>query len=397
MDLQRLFLFLIFSFSLVLVWDGWQRYQHPDRFVPATEAISTSKVSAKKETIPLNSLPEVRQSQGVNTQQSGSTEGRTIKVKTDLVEAEISTVGGDIRKLALLKHPDSLDKTKPIILFEKGEGTHNYVAQTGLLGEGLPNHNSLFSADRGSYELLDNEDQLQVRLKSLETNRIKATKIITFHKASYLIDIDYELENTGNQTVSTSPYFQFIRDSQSPRGSSKFLPTYTGGAVYTEQEKFQKIDFNSIEKGSAEYPKKVEDGWIGMLQHYFVSAWLPPANVGREYFSRKLDGDSYSIGLVQQEIIIEPGKKAHLSSRLYAGPAKTGLDKIAPGLGLTVDYGWLTVIATPLFWVMTHFNDWTHNWGIAIILLTVLIKLIFFPLSAASYRSMAKMRLVAPK
>jgi len=397
MDLQRLFLFLIFSFSLVLVWDGWQRYQHPDRFAQPTEATANPTLNTQKATIPPNSSAEARQSEGVITQQPGLIEGRTILVKTDLVEAEISTVGGNIRKLALLQHPDSLDKTRPIILFEQGEGTHNYIAQTGLLGAGLPNHNSLFSADRESYELLKNEDQLQVRLKSLENRRIQVTKIITFHKASYLIDVVYELENTSNQIVSTSPYFQFIRDSQSPRGSSKFLPTYTGGAVYTEQEKFQKIDFNSIESGSAEYPKKVEDGWIGMLQHYFVSAWLPPDNVGREYFSRKLDGDSYSIGLVQQEINIEPGKKAHLSSRLYAGPAKTGLDKIAPGLGLTVDYGWLTVIATPLFWVMTHFNDWTHNWGIAIILLTVLIKLIFFPLSAASYRSMAKMRLVAPK
>jgi YidC/Oxa1 family membrane protein insertase len=212
-----------------------------------------------------------------------------------------------------------------------------------------------------------------------------------------LIDVDYELENTGQLSVTASSYFQLIRNSAAPAGSSRFLPTYTGMAVYTEAEKFQKIDFVDIEKGKAEHPKQADNGWIGMLQHYFVAIWLPKEKTNREYFTRKLDGDSYAVGVITPGLIVDPGQKAVVSATLYAGPAQTDLDEIAPGLGLTVDYGWLTVLSAPLFWAMSLFNDWTHNWGIAIILLTVLIKLIFFPLSAASYRSMAKMRLVAPK
>jgi YidC/Oxa1 family membrane protein insertase len=145
------------------------------------------------------------------------------------------------------------------------------------------------------------------------------------------------------------------------------------------------------------YPKQANDGWIGILQHYFVAAWLPKEKANREYFTRKLDGDAYAVGVILAEQTIDPGQKTVMGATLYAGPALTDLDEIAPGLGLTVDYGWLTILSAPLFWVMALLFDWTHNWGAAIILLTVLIKLLFFPLSAASYRSMAKMRVVAPK
>ncbi len=388
MDLQRLFLFLIFAFSLVLVWDGWQRYQNPELYVQQ-EAVAAKDQAA-------SGLPSAG-AQAAPAQQAARPEAKTIKVKTDLFEAEISTVGGDISRLALLKHPDGEDQTKPLVLFERGTGTHNYVAQSGLLGAGLPNHNSAFVAERESYELAANADRVQVRLKADGASPLQATKVITFHKDSYLIDVAYELENAGQQPVAASSYFQLVRDSVPPAGSSMFLPTFTGPAVYTDREKFQKVEFADIEKGQTEHQKQAEDGWIGMLQHYFVAAWLPDAKTGREYFTRKLDGDMYSAGVVLPETVVQPGQKAVVATRLYAGPAKSDLDEIAPGLGLTVDYGWLTVIAAPLFWVMSLFYDWTGNWGIAIILLTIVIKLLFFPLSAASYRSMAKMRLVTPK
>jgi YidC/Oxa1 family membrane protein insertase len=226
---------------------------------------------------------------------------------------------------------------------------------------------------------------------------LQVIKTITFHKGSYLIDIAYELDNMGQQAVTASSYFQLVRDSVAPAGSLRFLPTYTGAAVYTDKEKFQKVPFTDIEKNKAKFIKQADNGWIGILQHYFVAAWIPKENTNREYFTRKLDGDLYSVGMVLPAVVIEPGQNTVQSVGLYAGPTEATLDKIAPGLGLTVDYGWLTIIATPLFWVMSLFYAWTHNWGVAIILLTVLIKLIFFPLSAASYRSMAKMRVVAPK
>jgi len=400
MDLQRLFLFLIFVFSLALVWDGWQRHQHPEQYVQ--QNATTNDALPKQQVTPLAAsmpavLPPAASTQAAITRQPIQAIGKTIYIKTDILEAEINTIGGDISRLALLKHPDGLDKNKPLVLFHRGEGTHNYVAQSGLLGTGLPNHNSSYISEQERYELAGNAEQVQVRLTAEGDATLKTVKVITFHKGSYLIDVAYELENTGQQAVTASSYFQLIRDSAALAGSSMFLPTYVGAAVYTDQEKFQKVEFPEIEKGKTDYPKQANDGWIGILQHYFVAVWLPKEKTGREYFTRKLDGDSYAVGVILPEQAINPGQKVLVGTKLYAGPALTNLDKIAPGLGLTVDYGWLTVLSAPLFWVMALFYDWTHNWGIAIILLTVLIKLLFFPLSAASYRSMAKMRVVAPK
>jgi len=413
MDLQRVFLFLIFVFSLVLVWDGWQRYQHPEQHIQ--ESAQTNKDLSKSQTslpsntglpaanafrVPVPPAIDVAGHAAIAQQTIQSAQratGKIIRVKTDFLEAEISTIGGDITRLSFLKQPDSLDKNRPLVLFHRGEGTHNYVAQSGLLGANLPNHNSTYVSEQDQYELSANSDQIQVRLKADTGTTLQVIKTITFHKSSYLIDIAYELDNTGRQAVTASSYFQLVRDSVAPAGSLRFLPTYTGAAVYTDKEKFQKVPFTDIEKNKAKFVKQADNGWIGILQHYFVAAWIPKENTNREYFTRKLDGDLYSVGMVLPAVVIEPGHNAVESVGLYAGPTEATLDKIAPGLGLTVDYGWLTIIATPLFWVMSLFYAWTHNWGVAIIMLTVLIKLIFFPLSAASYRSMAKMRLVAPK
>ena len=395
MDLQRLFLFLIFVFSLGLVWDGWQRHQHPEQYIQQSAAINEGV--PKPQVASSSAVTPASIAQDLAQQSAGQSAGKIIHVKTDILEAEISTIGGDISRLALLKHPDGLDKNKPLVLFQRGTGTHNYVAQSGLLGAGLPNHNSPFVSEQDQYVLAGNAEQVQVRLKAEGDGTLKVAKIITFHKGSYLVDIAYELENTGQQAATTSSYFQLIRDSAALTGSSMFLPTYVGAAVYTDKEKFQKVDFPAIEKGKVDYPKQADEGWIGILQHYFVAVWLPKEKTNREYFTRKLDGDSYSVGVILPEQAVNPGQKVLIGTTLYAGPAQVDLDKIAPGLGLTVDYGWLTILSAPLFWVMALFYDWTHNWGLAIILLTVLIKLLFFPLSAASYRSMAKMRVVAPK
>lgn len=391
----------------MMIWDGWQRHANPivpqsissDVIKPQVQSLDSPQSSVSNTSpVPVSSSTVKSSEQVVTTEQTSlRATGKKVRVKTDFLEAEISTIGGDIERLVLVNHPDALDKNKPFVIFQRGKGTHNYIAQSGLLGAGLPNHNSLYFSEKDLYELSGNAEQVQVRLKAEGDSKLKVTKVITFHKGSYLIEVAYDLENTGQQSVSASSYYQLVRDSIAPAGSMRFLPTYTGIAVYTDKEKFKKVDFTDIEKGKVEYPKQADDGWIGILQHYFVAAWLPKEKTDREYFTRKLDGDSYAVGLITPSLAIDPGQKASVRSNLYAGPALADLDNIAPGLGLTVDYGWLTIIANPLFWVMALFNSWAHNWGIAIILLTVLIKLIFFPLSAASYRSMAKMRLVAPK
>ncbi len=398
MDFQRLFLFLIFSFSLLLVWDGWQRYQNP---LPVVQQTASSKAESavlgtQPAAAPVTSAPAAEKI--VAEQPLGNrANGKVIRVKTDLVEAEINTVGGDIQQLAFLQHPEAKDKNKPLELFHVGRGTHNYMEQSGLLGEGMPNHNSTFAAEQDSYVLANNAEQVQVRLAAEAANGIKVIKVITFRRASYLIDIAYMIENGGTTTLDSSAYFQLTRNSAEPAAASKFVPTYTGAAVYTEKEKLQKVDFAAIEKGKTEYPKQSNDGWIGILQHYFVAAWVAKDHSSREFFTRKLDGDQYTVGIVQPIAAIAPGQKAKLGVGLYVGPAQASLDQITPGLGLSVDYGWMTVISAPLFWLMSKIHLLVNNWGVAIILLTLLIKLIFFPLSAASYRSMAKMRVVAPK
>lgn len=394
MDFQRLFLFLIFSFSVLLLWDNWQRYQHPE-VVTSSAATTPASVSTATSTETKQVSPNENSSK-VETQKS-SQKGEKVTVKTDIFIAEINTIGGDLRRLEFLKHRDALDKNKPFVLLNN-RGSKEYIAQSGLLGNGLPTHNSLFTVKEGNdLQLAQGKDEIQVHLEATSQSGIKVIKTYTFHRGSYLIDIDYKIDNGGATALAPSAYFQLVRDDSKPEGDSKFVPTYTGPAVYTEQEKFQKINFSDIEKNKANYPKTANNGWIAMLQHYFVAAWLPKGDIKREFYTKSLDHGLYSAGVILPVATIEPGKSQSIGISLYAGPAQTSLNKIAQGLGLTVDYGWLTIIATPLFWLLTQLHGFVQNWGIAIILLTVLIKLAFFPLSAASYRSMAKMRVVAPK
>ncbi len=389
MNLHRLLLLVTFFLSLVMVWDGWQRYQHPELArIEHVKKVDGGDVPTSHLKAPgAAALPQAA---------SAVASGEVIRVKTDTLNVEINTLGGDIQRLDFLKHPDGEDKSKPFNLFKRGIGSHQYAAQSGLLGAGLPNHNTPFAVEKRDYDL-GNAEQLQVRLQAPSMNGLNVVKVLTFKKGSYLIDVAYEVQNTGTTPLTTSAYFQLVRDGEAPAGGSKFVPTYTGAAVYTDKEKFQKVDFANIDKGKVEYPRESNDGWIGLVQHYFVAAWLPKGNSPREFFTRKLDSGLYSVGAVVPMASIAPGAKGQVSMPLYAGPAQSNLDKVAPGLGLTVDYGWLTVIAAPIFWVMTMLHSVVGNWGVAIIVLTILIKLAFFPLSAASYRSMAKMRVVAPK
>ncbi len=387
MDFQRIFLFLIFTFSVYLLWDGWQREQNPvPVFVSAASTPVASTSLAIKEKTVTPSISSNRLAQ----------KGETITVRTDFFRAEINTLGGDIRHVELLKHFDTVDKSKPFVLFQYGEG-HKYTAQSGLLGTDLPTHNTIYKAQATEYELKDGKDSIEIRLFATGATDTRITKVFVFYKSSYLIDVNYEIDNLSKQNLESSAYFQLVRDEVQPVGSTWFVPTYTGPAVYTDKEKYQKIDFASIAKNDSSIPKNADNGWVGMLQHYFVAAWLPKGDTPREFFAKKLDENLFSVGLILPLATIEPGQQGTISVPLYVGPAQSTLDSVATGLGLTVDYGFLTIIAKPIFWLLNYIHDWVQNWGLAIIILTILIKLAFFPLSAASYRSMAKMKLVAPK
>ncbi|HVS26913.1 MAG TPA: membrane protein insertase YidC [Burkholderiales bacterium] len=392
MDTQKLFLLIVFSLSVYLLVDAWQREKNPAP-VDATQQTGKTQQAA-----PTPGEKLIEKSQVVAAPQGGSLQsGDKISVKTDYLLAEVDTLGGDLRRLELLKHRDTLDKSINFVLLQSVP-EHVYVAQSGLIGPDLPNHKTRFSAENTIYELKPGADRVMVRLSAPEIAGIKVAKIYTFHKSSYVIDVAYEISNGGTQPIQPFSYFQFLRDDNSPAGETKLVPTYTGPAIYTEQEKFEKIEFSSIVKGKAKYPKNADNGWIAILQHYFLAAWLPKDKTPREFYMKKLDDKLYSVGVILPASNIEPGKTASISVPLYAGPQEQdALSKLAPGLGLTVDYGWLTVIALPLFWVLSWLHKWAQNWGVAIIMLTVIIKLLFYPLSATSYRSMAKMRMLAPK
>jgi YidC/Oxa1 family membrane protein insertase len=383
MDTQRLILFLVFSFSLLFLWQEWQKEHRP-----AVPAAPPSPLSAPAPSAPATA-PGASVVPAVNAPQSG----QRVHARTDTMAAEIDTLGGDLVYLELLQHRDTLDGSKNLVLLGP---EHRYSAQSGLTG-GLPFHRTLFTTAELETSLAPGKDHLEVRLEASAPGGVKVTKILTFHRASYQIDMTEEIRNGTASPLSTFAYFQLTRDGKAPAGDPRMAQTYTGAALYTEQDKFQKLPFSDIDKGKLP-SKKSSDGWIAIVQHYFVAALLPPDKVQRDFYTSRLAEEFYSVGVKIPVGPIAPGAAESVVVALYAGPQyQDNLDAVAPGLQLVVDYGNFKMISEPLFWVLKFFHGWMGNWGLAIILLTVVIKLIFFPLSAASYRSMAKMKLVTPR
>jgi len=324
-------------------------------------------------------------------------------VRTDLLDAEIDPVGGDIRRLTLRQVYSAQDRAKPLTLLEP-DAQHYFVTQSGLLGEGLANHKTVYDVDQRSYALPDGKDALEVRLHARDSAGTDVVKRFVFHRGSYVIDVAYDITNKSAEPIAPFAYYQFLRDSNSPSGqaaqTSSFggVTTFTGPAVYTEQSKFEKIAFKDVDKGNGPQPAKAKDGWIAIVQHYFVSAWIPKEGTEREYFTRKVGDNLYTAGVIVPVGSIAPGATATVDVPVYIGPQeKDRLAKLAPGMDLVVDYGWLKILAVPLFLLLKTIHGFVHNWGWAIILMTILIKLVFYPLNAKAGRSMAQMKVLAPK
>ena len=392
MDSRRLILLMVFVFSLTMLWDGWVKSKQPPAAAPAATATTPGDVSAPVPSARLGA-PEASAAPAAET----ATAPR-LRVRTDLIDADISALGGDLVRLDLLAHPAAAGSEGHVRLFDEGR-EHLYVAQTGLIGDGLPTHKTRFNLPQGEQVLKDGQNELLVRLEAPEENGVQVAKILRFTRGSYVIDVSYEIRNQRGEAIAPHAYFQLTRDGKPATGIDAYGVTlFTGPAFYTDAAKFQKVDFSDIAEGKAKFAREAGDGWVAMVQHYFVSAWLPTEGVQREYFARKVGDDLYSAGLIMPVAAIPAGGDARFDVRLYAGPQdQDKLEAIAPGLDLVVDYGMLTVIAAPLFWVLSWFHKLTGNWGWAIILVTVAIKLAFFPLSAASYKSMAKMRVLGPR
>jgi YidC/Oxa1 family membrane protein insertase len=396
MESQRLILFFVFSFSLFLLFDAWQRDQQP---VPTRTP--TAESAQKDASIPPppgdKLVPAPASAAPAQAPAGGLAAGPTVRIETDVFRAEISTAGGDLRRLEFKQHRDVEDKKKNFVLFQQ-RPDHVYVAQSGLLGGDLPTHRTQYSASAAEYTLADGSNTLEVRLEAPPVKGVKVTKVYRFQRGSYLIDVAFEIHNEGATAIQPYAYAQLLRDDKPPVGDSAMLPTFTGFGVYTDREKFQKVSFSEVEKNKATHVKTSDDGWIATVQHYFLAAWLPKNGTPREFYTRKVDTNLYTAGVIVPAPAVQPGGSATLSIPLYAGPQEQDkLAQLAPGLELSIDYGWLTIIAVPLFWLLSWIHQWVGNWGVAIIILTIIIKLIFYPLSEASYRSMAKMRVLAPK
>ena len=402
MDTQRLILFIIFSFSVLMLWEAWQREHRPPP-VPQENAASQGGKAATPPGVPVPSIPSGDSATGPAPGQAAvpspagaeQPQQDLIRVRTELYEMDLSPLGGDIIRLELLKHKDTKDLEKNFILLDPA---YHSVLQSGLIGNDLPNHKTQFTSSAKDYALKPGQDRLEVRLEASSAQGAKVTKTYTLKRSSYLIDVTQEIANDGSEPISAYAYFQVTRDDKPPPGDTFLLQTFHGPAVYTEQDKYVKVSFDDIEKGKTAYSKNTDNGWIAMVQHYFVTALVPPGKIPREFYTRRVSEGLYSAGVIVPAQSVAPGESGKVVMQVYAGPQDLEqLEKVAPGLGLVVDYGWLTLLAAPIFWLLNWIHGVVKNWGVAIILLTVLIKLAFYPLSAASYKSMARMKKVTPR
>ncbi len=405
---KRTILWIVFAVSLVFLWNEWM--------------ISTGKQSMFSPTPPAKTVPAAATAAtpaavGAVGANAGAAavpgtaapfQSQIVTITTDVYKVDIDTLGGQIKRLELLKYKDGIDPTKNQMLFQQGAG-RVYLAQTGLVGAAnLPNHNTGFTVRPGA-RTLDNGNQVQLVLDA-EQGGVKLTKTFTFKRGEYVIDVRHDVTNTGTAPVTPELYMQLVHDGNKPEGSSWFNPSFTGPTLYTDADKYKKLTFEKIEKhdvAQKESPGKVippdhatkaDGGWVAVSQHFFVSALVPQAKLMHDIFTRKVDTNTYAIGVVQPLGALAPGATVSNSAKLFSGPQdEKVLEQVSPGLELVKDYGMLTIIAKPIYWVMQQIHAALGNWGWTIIAFTILIKLIFFPLSAASYRSMARMKVVTPK
>ena len=407
MDTQRLILFFVFIFSGFLLWQRWDAEHRPPP--PVAAAAREAAPGAAPTDLPKapSAVPPGSVAPGaVPPAGSAAKTGEIITVATDLFRADIDTAGGILAQVALLKHHDIADEAKPYLALQRTP-ERVFVAESGLIGDGMPNHRTLFEALPGPRALAAGADKLEVKLQANAANGDKVIETLTFHRGSYVIDVGYAITNAGTAAISPYAYFQLVRDTKTQGTQHSMAPAaYTGPVIYNEADKYKKVEFAELDKEAADptrkvpFTKEADNGWVGMVEHYFVAAWLPSdANkLHREFYARKLDNGLYAAGVVVPVGTIAPGATGGIDVPLYVGPQDQSiLASLAKGLDLTVDYGIFTVIAAPLFWLLKWLHGLIGNWGWAIIAMTILIKSAFYPLNHASARSMAKMKIIGPK
>jgi YidC/Oxa1 family membrane protein insertase len=324
-----------------------------------------------------------------------------VTIQTDVLKLTLDSEGGSVVKAEFTKHLDMFDKAKNFVLLDDNKD-RVYLAQTGLIageaGGSFPTHKTVMTIMPGERSLKDGENELVIRFESPEVGGLKLLKTFTLKRGSYAIDVKHEVVNVGASATSAQLYLQLVRDGNKPPGESSFYFTFTGPAIYTEAKKYQKVEFSDIEKGKVDIEKAATNGYVAMVQHYFASAWILGDGINRDLFMRKVDTNLYATGMITPLGSIAPGSSKTVDSKFFTGPQEEKvLEALAPGLELVKDYGWLTILAKPLYWLLDKLHSFINNWGWSIVALVVLLKAAFYWLNAKAYASMAKMKAVNPK
>ena len=406
MDIRRIIIYAglaISSYMLILSWNQDYGTDQVKSDPVATQTTNTETISDMPDmaTEASADVPDVSDQPAITVADAPEMEtptGDVITVETDVLTVQINPKGGQVVSVRLPEYSKSIkQKDVPFTLLENSNG-RLFVAQSGLVGrDGVDKDGgAMYSAEQAEYRLGDGEDSLEVVLTT-QSDKAVVEKIFTFNRGEYLMDVRYKVRNISQEPWQGAFYAQLKRDgSDDPsKSSSMGMQAYLGAALTTSEERYQKVKFDDLEEGR--FKSIEEGGWAAILQHYFVSAWIPAQDQQHTYNGRYVKGN-YIFGFYDNGVSVAPGETATMGAQLYTGPKiQERLEEIAPNLNLVVDYGILWWIAQPLFWLLDHIHDFVGNWGVAIILLTILIKLAFFKLSAMSYRSMANMRKVAPK
>jgi YidC/Oxa1 family membrane protein insertase len=408
MDYQRIAVLLglaVTSYLLILAWNNDYGNQVPTEEVVQSEApVFTQNTDDIPSSIPTNDIsdvvPKIDSSNLDLDSASVKTIDQHITVRTDVLDVTIDLKGGDIVQVALPKYPANIDT--PEVPFLLVDPRNNYTAQSGLIGpNGIDKSGNrpVFLSSSKSYELGE-EEELNIELTLQDQTGLLVKKQFVFRRGDYLFDVNYLLDNNTSVDAQVAFFSQIKRDAQAPKGqdtNAMGLRPFVGGATRSSDELYKKLDFEDVEEEG--YKAKIEGGYIAMVQHYFVSAWVPVGNGAFSYQARKLSNqDTYLFGFTTPLMTVISGGSAKIGAQYYAGPKdQYRLEEIAEGLNLTVDYGFLWWLAQPLFYLLNFIHGMVNNWGLAIILLTVIVKTLLFPLSAASFKSMAKMRKLQPE
>lgn len=400
-DIRRTILWVIFGFSLVLLWDKWQIHNGKQATFFPSAATAPATAAAKPAEVPAAApVPTATASDvpGSDAPAANAIAREKVTVSTDVLRLSFDGQGGTIGHAELLKYADHVDKSKPFVLFDES-ASRVYLAQTGLVGGNFPTHKTTMQLMPGARELADGANELQVRFESPVMDGVKLVKTYTLKRGDYAIGVKHEIVNQGAAAVNPQLYLQLLRDGNAPEGEqSAMYSTFTGPAVYSHEKKFQKVDFKDIEKGKAEFVKATPDGYVAMVQHYFASAWLLSDGQQRDNFARKVGDNLYAAGQIVAVGALQPGETKAVDAQLFAGPQlEKMLETIYPGLELVKDYGMFTILAKPMYWLLDQIHSVLGNWGWAIIGLVLLLKILFYWLNAKAYSSMAKMKAINPK